>query len=649
MLSHKRDSMFPKQFTPGYIGKLWIKNRLVKAPLATCYSTLDGCVTERIIRHYREVARGGAGLIIVEYAYVDDKASKSGFCQLGISSNEHRPGLQWLATTIKANGARACLQLEHAGREKFLGVPPIKAPSRIPWEGVDPGAPVPEELTFEEIGEIAKAFGDAALRAQQAGFEMVEVHGAHGYLITNFLSPLTNLRGDWYGGSLKNRMRFLLDVIANIRNKVGLDYPLSVRISASDYQEGGITIEESQEVARALEKAGVNVIHVSGGDHYAIDYEQPPMYRPPGTHIWAAELIKSSVNIPVIVGGAINTPELAEKTLEDGKADFISMARPILADPFLPLKSREGRPEDINPCIRCADCVGPKGNTRGGTNCAVNVAVGKEDEFRITRAATPRRVAVVGGGPAGMEAARVAALKGHKVTLFEKRKLGGMLIEASVPEFKAELRRLIYYLSTQVRKTGVEVTNSEATVKSIKDGKFDAVIVATGAMPWIQDVPGVNKPFVVGALDILRGTKIGKNVIVVGGGRIGCDVALFIAEQGQKVIITTRKDNIALDMNHNERPAFLHRLSRQDVEIRAGVHLGAITDNGIILHDRSGIKSEIKGDTVVLASGMRPTREVFDELVQMGDLDVCAVGDCVEPRDIFDAIHEGYYAAYMLD
>jgi 2,4-dienoyl-CoA reductase-like NADH-dependent reductase (Old Yellow Enzyme family)/thioredoxin reductase len=643
-------SMFPKLFEPGYMGKLWLKNRLVKAPTLTCLGTMDGCVTERTIQHYKELALGGAGLIIVEYTYVDDDASKSAQCQLGISNDEHRPGMEWLAATMKANGAATCLQIEHCGRQRFLGKPPIKTVTRFPWEELYAmGTPPPEELTFEEIVELVKRFGDAALRAKQVGFDMVEIHGAHGYLITNFLSPRLNKRTDWYGGSLTNRMRFLLEVVADIRSKIGQDYPLGVRLSGTDYEEEDpITIDETKEVAKALEKAGVDVIHVSGGIHHIIDLEHAPMYWPPGNNIWCAEEIKKVVNIPVIASGSITTPELAEQVLKEEKADFVSFGRPLLADPYFPLKAQEGHPEDIRPCIRCLECVAERGISTGSINCAVNVAVGKEAEFKITLSANPKKVAVIGGGPAGMEAAIVAALKGHEVTLFEKRQLGGMLIEASVPEFKADLRSLIDYLATQVKKTGVKVVNSKATSHTIKDGKFDVVIVATGATPWTPNVPGLDKPSVMGILDVLGGAKTGKNVIVVGGGLGGCDAALFLAEQGKKVTIVEVLDKIGAYMNQGESAAFFKRLSKQDVEIRTSMLLAEVTDSGVIVQDKFGIKSEVKGDTVVLATGFAPNRKLFEELSQVPDLEVYAVGDCVEARKIYDAIHEGHWAVHLL-
>ena len=652
MQGDKANQMFPSLFKPGYIKGVWFKNRIVKAATATCLATRDGCVTERGLAHYRDIARGGVGLVSVAYAHVDNKESKGINCELGVSRSEHLPGLQWLAAVIKTNGAKACLQIQHCGRQRFMldiGAP--KAPSRVPWEEMyDAGLLPPEELTFEEIVEIVDAFGDAALRAKQVEFDMVEVHGAHGYLITNFLSPRTNKRTDWYGGSLNNRMRFLLEIIENIRQKVGSDYPLSVRLSGTDYEEENpITIEDTKEIAKALEKAGVDAIHVSGGDHHTTETQIVRSYSPLAFNVWAAEEIKKVVSIPVIASGSITTPELAEEILSNGKADFISLGRPLLADPYFPQKALEGRPEDIAPCIRCCiGCLERGVNTGGSINCTVNISVGREEEFRIKPAVRPKKVAVVGGGPSGMEAARVAALMGHNVTLFEKRKLGGMLIEASVPEFKDDLKRLLDYLVTQIRKTGVKVVTGKATSQLIKKGKFDAVITATGAYFKRPAVPGINKASTVGALDVMNGAKVGNKTVVIGGGLAGCDVALFLAEQSKKVTIIEMTDEIAKYMEAGNRKVFLRRLFKQDVDIRTSTYLEEVTENGLIISDKFSAKDEITCDNVVLATAMVPNRELYDELIQIPELEVYDVYNFTKLGGFYDAIHGGHYATRTL-
>ena len=646
---------FPRIFTPGFIGKLMVKNRLVRSPMQSSLGTPDGCVTERLINHYKEFARGGAGVVIVEHTYVDDKASKAAMCQLGASRLEHQPGLRWLAQTIKDNGAISCLQISHCGRQKFLGTGPYKSAHRTPWpdlhcpEGmIGKGAPVPDELTVEEIEELIGAFGDAAKRAQTVGFDMVEVHAGHGYLITNFLSP-DNRRPDWFGGSLLNRMRFLLMIFEDMRKKCGADFPLGARLSGTDYDPyNPIPIEETIIVAQELEKRGASYIHASGGYHQMGHMETVTMYQPLAFQAWAAQKIKKAITIPVICSGSITSPELAEKIIKEGKGDFVGLGRPLVADPHYPRKALEGHPEDIRPCIRCCECNDKKSVFSGYINCTVNASVGREGELcALRKVDNARKVAVIGGGPSGMEAARVAALRGHNVTLYEKRELGGLLKEASLPEFKTDLRPLIKYHITQLEKTEVRVVKKAATVKTIKDGKFDAVIVATGSEPIEIDVPGIKKPNVVAALDVLHGAKTGNNVIMVGGGMVGCELSMFLAQQGKKVIIVEALDKIAQGLTEEMKRAFFSIIASLPIEIKCGQTLLEVTDNGIIT--LCGLKKEkVKGDTVVIAIGFKPNRRLWDELSKLPQLEVYATGDCVSVQTSYEAIHDGFSAGFIV-
>lgn len=642
---------FPKLFEPGRIGRLVVKNRIIKAPTQTRLAARDGSVIERLIRHYKDVARGGAGLIIIEHNFVDHKGSQATVSQLGIADNEYIPGLSLLARAIKNEGAKAGLQINHCGIQRRLGIPPIKAPSRIPWEALYRRVGVvPEELTIEEIQQLVSDFGDAAKRTQLAGFDMVEIHGAHGYLITNFLSLRTNRRSDWYGGSLENRTRFLVEVITDIRDKVGPDYPVSVRLSGSEYEPDGVIIEETVKVAQALETLGVNLIHVSGGNHHQQIYQTSPMSMPLGIHVWAAEAIKNAVQIPVVASGSLTTPALAEDILEKGKADFISLGRPLWADPYWPQKAKEDRPEDIRPCIRCNDgCLARSAAQFSAVSCTVNVAVGDEDTFKITPAERPKKVAVVGGGPAGMEAARVCALRGYEVTLYEKRKLGGVLIEASVPDFKADIRELIRYFVTQMEKLKIKVILEEANIDTLKNGGFDVVLVAIGGKLRQLDVLGIDKPHVTNVMEVLaEKAHLGKRVYVVGGGMIGAEVGLFLAEQGKEVVITTRADDFMFDVIAEDRTVYERRLAEQNVTISTGKRLERVIDKGAIVIDKYGNKEEILADTIVLNPGFTPQTTLVKQLKKEAKLETYAVGDCVNPRKIFDAIHEGHITAYLI-
>jgi len=642
---------FAKLFEGGKIGQMGLKNRIIKAPTWTHLCALDSSVTERLTRHYEEIARGGCALIIIEFAFVDNIASKIGARQLGVSDDKYIPGLSILAQRIQENGAKAALQIAHCGRQRRLGNFPIKAPS-----GIASGAShvrsktVPQALTFEEIQEIVKAFGDAARRAQMAGFDMVELHGAHGYLITDFLSPHTNQRTDMYGGSPENRMRFLLEVIADVRQKVGPGFPLGIRLSGTEYEPEGIMIEHTIEVAKTLQKMGVDAIHISGGGKNQRLPRQSTMAIPLGPMVWAAEAVKKEVGIPVIASGSINTPELAEDILEKGQADFVSLGRPLLADPYWPQKAKEGRPEDIVPCIRCNDGCFYRGMRRYiPILCTMNVALGKEGKLSITPARQHKKVAIVGGGPAGMEAARVCALCNYDVTLYEKRQLGGALIEASIPEFKSDLKRLLSYFNNQIDKLKVKVTYEEASLNIIKNGSFDAVIVAVGGTPMILDVPGADAPLVSNALEVLNGqAHVGQRVLVVGGGLVGTETGLFLAEQGKAVTFVEVLDEFMVDVGFLDRIVYKERLAKQKVSIHTSKRVETILDKGAVLVDKYGQREEISVDSIVVAVGFTSQTTLVEQLKKETGLEVYAVGDCFRPRKILDAIHEGHLAALSI-
>jgi 2,4-dienoyl-CoA reductase-like NADH-dependent reductase (Old Yellow Enzyme family)/thioredoxin reductase len=620
---------------------------------------MDGAVTDRVIRHYKELARGGPGLLIVEYTYVDKLASKSAQCQLGCADTEHIPGLAWLARTIQSQGVKAGIQLEHAGRQKFLGTPPIKAPSRIPWEELhEMGGSPPEELTWDEIQQIVAAFGDAARRAKLAGFDFIEIHGAHGYLITNFLSPRTNRRNDWYGGSLENRMRFLMQVVADVRAKIGADFPLGVRLSGSEYESDGVMIEETVATAKALEKAGIDVIHVSGGNHHTMHYQVSPLYAPNAPHVWAAEAVKRAVSIPVIASGSLNSPALAEQVLTEGKGDFVGLGRVMLADPYFPAKVAAGLPDDIVPCIRCNDgCLERSFKRYQGVLCTVNPLLGNEG--MVSTAPAPKRlnVAVVGGGPGGMQAAQTLVKRGHRVTLFERRALGGLLIEGSVPAFKSDLRLLSTHMQSRMKTLGVRVEQREVSPKELAGGAFDHVIVAIGGVPVPRRFPGSDHDKVVDGCAVLRGEvkiKTGVPVVVVGGGLIGCEVGLHLAQQNHPVTIVTRRDDFmgegsdtGIAVEHTNRAALLELIERHHVKVCTGLQITEVNAQGVHFTDRSGNALQLVADRVVLSSGFGPQPGFAEELTRLG-VPASAIGDCVRPRKIFDAIHEAFATAVRL-
>ena len=637
-MSHKQ---FPKLFEPGRIGSLELKNRLVMPPMATNYASKDGSVTDRQIDYYEERAKGGVGLIIVEFSVVDSPIGKGAMRQIVIDHDRFIPGLSKLAAAIKRHGAKVAIQLHHAGRQTFSQITghQLVAPSPIPVLGGEQ----PRELTLEEIGALIRRFGEAAERAKKAGFDGVEIHGAHGYLISQFLSPLSNHRQDAYGGSVEKRARFLLEVIKAVRSKVGKGYPVWCRLSAVEIgADGGITVEETQTVAKLAEKAGVDAIDVSA--HPVGPTRRPPMAQPPCSFVPFAAAVKKIVSVPVMAVSRI-PPELGEGVLRDGKADFIAIGRGLLVDPYLPQKAEKGKMEEIRPCICCLTCLDSIRWRKEGVCCVVNPALGREGEYQVKPAESPKKVVVVGGGPGGMEAARVAALRGHKVVLFDEgEKLGGQLLLAAKPPFKDTLETFRQYLVRQVTKLGVELRlRQKFTAEMLSELKPDSVILATGVKSFIPQIPGIQSMKVVQASQVLMGAETGERVVVIGGELVGCETALLLMERGKKVTIMRRGPELATKVHRLIREPMLGRLKYKGVTMLTGVEYQEITDAGVVIRTSTGERKVVEADTVVLAAGSTPNTELAAAL--KGKVaQVVSVGDCVEPRSIMEAVEEGYRA-----
>jgi 2,4-dienoyl-CoA reductase-like NADH-dependent reductase (Old Yellow Enzyme family)/NADH dehydrogenase FAD-containing subunit len=646
------------------IGPIELQNRIVMPPMVTGFGGVDWGVTDRLIDYCVERARGGAGMIIVESNSIDP-VGVGPSAHLGIFKDTVIAGLNTLAETVQAYGVKIGLQLGHTGRQaKWVGegVSPV-APSPVMcrYVGRSLKAKPPRELSVEEIGDLVEKFSEGALRAKRAGFDLVEVHGAHGYLVNEFMAPYTNKRTDQYGGDLEGRMRFPLEILRAIRQKVGKDFPVSFRINGDDYIEGGLTLDETPAIARMLENEGASVIHVSGSIYESIFYNNPKMFQiqpmciPRGCFVHLGEGIKKAVSIPVIVAGRINDPVLADEIIRDGKADLVSMGRALVADPELPIKAKEGRLEDIRKCIACNWCI-----TRVFESltmkCSVNAEVGREREYRIEKAPVPKRVVVVGGGPAGMEAARVASLRGHTVSLYEKGdRLGGQLLLSAKSPFKDEIENVTQYLAGQLKKLDVEVIlKKEVKAETINSLKADELIVATGSTPLIPSIPGIDAGHVVTAHRVLRdgiGVLKGKEkMIVAGGGMVGCETAEFIWEESKgrkKIVIVEMLDEIASDVDPTEREFLIQRLKDKRVEAISDMKVEEIMDDGIIAMDREGKRHRIKGEFIVLAMGAKADRELAQLLDKKG-MNFHAIGDCASPRRIFDAIHEAAHVARQI-
>jgi 2,4-dienoyl-CoA reductase-like NADH-dependent reductase (Old Yellow Enzyme family)/thioredoxin reductase len=635
-------------FEPITIGSMTVKNRIALAPVAMRYNTPYGTVTQRVVDHYAERAKGGTGLIIVEATTVDWPVGKVGACPLRLDRDSYIQGLRDIVEAVHAYGAKVAVQLQHVGgqtnRRNTEGAQPV-APSVVPF----PRGDTPRALSIEEIHHIIQEFADSILRAKTAGCDAVEIHGSHGYLVTQFHSPYFNKRTDMYGGSFENRMRFTLEVIESAREKVGPDYPIIFRFSADEHVAGGVNLEEAKRIAKRVEEAGVDAIDISAGVHAARPWIFPPMAMPRGCNVHLSEGIKKVVDVPVIVVGRLGDPVLAEQVLAEEKADVIALGRPLLADAYLPRKASEGRIEDICPCISCNACIDRL--VHGwSVGCAVNPKLGREREYTLEPAPQARRVLVAGGGPAGMEAARVAALRGHEVVLYEKTtELGGQLLPASVPPFKKDLEDLVAYLRHQVEKSGVRIVlGQEADEKVVRDEKPDVVIIATGAAAQKPPIPGIDGENVTTAEAVLGGeTDVGKFVVVAGGGRLGAEMAYFLAQGGREVTLVEMQDVIGADMEMCEKAHLLDKLEEHEVSILTAHNITAVTESGVETVDSAWNTKALECDTVVLALGTIPRANLKEQLTG-GDVEVHIVGDCKQPRRIYEAIHESWWVAHQI-
>jgi len=630
---------------PFRIGQMELRNRIVMPPMGTKHASKEGYVTDQVKDYFEARAQGGAGLIIVEATLVHP-GGRAYENLLEITDDKFIPGLNELVRVIHKHDAKAAIQLQHCGRlakSRLTGMQPM-APSPIP----SPGGEVPRELTVEEIKEIIGYFADAAVRAKRAGFDGIEIHGAHGYLIDQFLSPSSNKRKDNYGGGVLNRARLLIEIIKAVKGVVGGGFPVWCRINAMEYgTEGGTTLEEAKETARLAQEAGSNAIHVSAHGPKAQQHRQT-LKPVSGVFADLAEGIKEVVTVPVIVVGRI-TPEAGERILSEGKADLVAIGKALLTDPEIPNKVASGKVEDIKPCILCMACRDDLFATGVSVRCQVNPAMGREAEFEIVRAKTAKKVLVVGGGPAGMEAARVAALRGHKVTLWEKSpRLGGQLNYAIVPPYKNGIEPLIKYFETQMRKLDVKIEFRKApTAAMVKKFQPEAAVVATGSVPIIPETCRDKRNNMVTALEVLGGYKeVRERVVVVGGGRIGCEVAEFLAERYKDVMILEMLEEIGSDIGLSLRPAIVERLKAAGIQIETRIKIVEITEKGVT-GLRNGSSEFFSAGTIVIAVGMKSERQLA-EILEGIVPEIHIIGDCVEPRKIREAITDGYSVGLKL-
>jgi 2,4-dienoyl-CoA reductase-like NADH-dependent reductase (Old Yellow Enzyme family)/thioredoxin reductase len=632
-------------FTPCNIGTMALKNRLNMAPMGTNYSTWTGVVTDRLVDYYAERARGGVGLITVGFSHVHPTGQISLY-SMGVHDDAVIPGLRRLSDAIHAGGARASIQIAHGGRRCRSAVTgsQLLAPSSLPCVGGE----MPRELSLAEIKTVIEWFVVAARRVREGGFDAVTLHLANGYLLQSFLSPYSNRRTDEYGGSVEARARLPIEIVEGMRRELGSEVPIIVRLSVDDFLEGGLTLPEGRRMAQLLEGAGVDAIDVTAGIPETMYIIGPPMSMPKGFLVQHARAIKDAVRVPVGVVGRINDPVLAEQILRDGHADFISIGRPLLADPDFANKARDGRVEDIRPCIACNEGCFQRLYAHLDVSCVVNPRAGRETMYPEVPASKAKRVLVVGGGPGGMTAALTAAARGHHVVLCERgARLGGQLLMGDVPPHKEEIRALRDYLTRQLAKSKVETRlETSVTREFVEREGPEVVIVATGARPVAPSVPVIDAK-IVSSWDVLSGREVvGAKVVVMGGGEVGCELAEYLAAQGKDIVIVEMLPEILNGTEPRARVLLVRRLCDFGVHVLTQSRVVEVR-GGIVTYERAGLKSRIEGvDTVVAALGSAAEAALGKTLGSGATVHV--IGDCVKPRRILEAMREGFEVAYDL-
>ncbi len=629
-------------FQPGRIGKLELKNRYVMAAMGTGYCHHEGYSTPEYMAFMEERAKGGTGLLMTGVTRIlSEIGMRPG--SMGMYDDKLIPALRELTDMVHSHGTHIFMQLHHSGTrtsEETKAITP-SAPSAIRHfrTGVTPRA-----LSIPEIQFLIDAYGAAALRAKNAGFDGVEVHGGHGYLICQFLSPRANRRTDDYGGSVRNRARFPVEIIKSIKRAAGADFPVIFRVSATEYAEGGTTLEDTLEQVQMFVDAGADALHVSAGSDEALQWVTPDFNEPPACLTYLAAAVKKIVSVPVIAVGKLGDPVEANRVLEQGIADFVAIGRPLLADPSIPNKAKAGKLDDILKCIYCNNgCT--ENRLEGRNRCAINPVLGQEMVYRQRKAEKKKRVVIVGGGLAGMQAAVTAAERGHEVELYEKTGvLGGQWIPATIA--KPQIGTLTDYLVRQVGRCGAKVhLNTALDARAVAALKPDEVIVATGARQYVPDIFGIEDARLVMAWDVLEGkAETGKEVVIIGAGLTGSDTAYFLARNGRKVSLVNQSQILP-------RVERLSKLTLKEKMIWNGVYIyphsqvESITPRGVnIIND--GELTFLKADTIVIAVGVRAEKGVATALAAMEpDLPIHVIGDCFDPRSALEAIHEGFKVA----
>lgn len=638
-------------FQAGKIGKLEIKNRLCVPPMATGFAADGGAVSDGLIRYHELRAKGGFGLLIVEVTAIDGETGLGSGHQLSLYDDKFIPGFKQLADTVHKYGAKLAVQLYHPGRNTFSfflnGKTPV-APSEIP----DPIVrQTPRALTIDEIKATVEKYAQGARRAKDAGCDAAEFHGAHGYLIAQFMSAYANKRTDEYGVGFEGFMRFPLEIVKRSRELVGPDFPLLFRISADEAVPLGRMVPESLEMMKGLIAAGIDAVDVSIGVYESSQYTSAPPEMPEGFNADTSAKFKSALQVPVLVAGRIMHPAVAEDIIKSRKADFVHIGRQSLTDPDWPNKVKEGKDEDIVQCLSCNEgCIeGMAIWLRPSITCVQNLALSREGQYAQPKTSKPKKVLVAGGGPGGLEAARTAALRGHKVTLFEKDShLGGQTKLAAIPPFKEVYQEVARSRSRAIRELGVDIRlGQKLTADMVKEMKPDVLIVATGSEPAILDVPGANSKNVINAREALTSGKVGNKVLVIGGGLVGCETADYLAEKGRSVTVVEMLKTTAKDIGPAARFFLRKRLKEKQVRIVTQAKVKSISEGVVTVETNEGEQKIGPFDTIVMAAGASSVNDLEPQVKGLVP-EIYVIGDAVKPGKLLAALEKATEVALKL-
>ncbi len=663
--------MYTHLFSPIKINRLTIRNRIAYPSLGLLYS-YDTKLNDKYYNFYNEIAKGGAGIVTIGPVGIDFIGS--GFVPLSLAKDDAVDSFIKATDMIKDHGASPWIQLFHGGAYTHPFLINNETPMAPSAVYSTYSKTTPRQMSLDDIKAVQKAFCDAAGRAKKAGFEGVEIIGSAGYLITQFLSPLTNLRKDDYGGSFENRTRFGKEIIEMIRVKLGPDFPIGVRMAGNDFVPGSTTDSETPDIARVYEKAGVDVINVTGGWHES-KIPQLPMELPRSGFSWLAMNIKKAVSIPVMASNRITTPDQAEQILLDGQADMVNLGRVLIADPFWPQKAKNGTPEEIRPCVACSQGCTDEIFSGRPVSCIGNVRAGFEEERQINTCTKARRIMVVGAGVAGLEAAVTAKKAGHDVEIYEKENdIGGQLWIAGAPPHKRELLEYVRYYRAMLKKYGIPVhLNTRVDADLIKQINPDHLLIAQGAKPLVPPIEGMDDPCIISSWDVLKNNPfLGKNVAVIGGGAVGLESALFVAHKGTlspemlhflvaydaldlerlkhymftgscRVTVFEMLDKAGQDVGKSTKWILMNNLKRYGVRILTGTRVVSVK-GGAVGFENKGETGTEQFDTVIPALGSVPVKDIEKQIKNLG-IPFSAIGDCVTPGKINNAILGGFLAA----